>query len=300
LNDDEELKNTAADCRQCHARGIDSPILLMRELTGPWTHFFAAYQDTPNNIPEPSGIELARTYYALKGREVYAGLEWSALSSTAGQSLENAVPRPQPLVFNSVAVLNERWPWNDGYPAEALRSSTWQKQYEAFKRGEQLALPFYAPMREDADKLSAFGAAYRAYQDGALAVDDLPDPDALYPEDALVRADMGFSTEPDATPAETLVQACGQCHNDVLDQTISRARFNVDIARLGRDELLLAAERMRRPIAMAGHMPPEGFRQVAQNRLDHVTAFLEAPALSEADRVFLQRAAELGMAQPSM
>jgi hypothetical protein len=48
---------------------------------------------------------------------------------------------------------------------------------------------------------------------------------------------LGSQTEPDATPSEAPVQICGSCHNDVLDQTISRARFNIDLKRIRRDEL---------------------------------------------------------------
>jgi len=35
---------------------------------------------------------------------------------------------------------------------------------------------------------------------------------------------------------EVLMQACAQWHNESLDQTLSRARFNVDSAGFGRRE----------------------------------------------------------------
>ena len=36
VQDDEDLKNTTLDCRQCHQRGRETPSLLMRELESPW------------------------------------------------------------------------------------------------------------------------------------------------------------------------------------------------------------------------------------------------------------------------
>ena len=44
------------------------------------------------------------------------------------------------------------------------------------------------------------------------------------------------------TPPQLLIQACGSCHNDVLDQSISRARFNVAIGRLEREEVEQASK----------------------------------------------------------
>ena len=89
--------------------------------------------------------------------------------------------------------------------------------------------------------------AYRRYRAGELAADELPDLADIFPDDPLVRAQIGLQTEPDATPADALIQACGSCHNDVLDQTISRARFNIDLARLDRAAIERAIERIELP-----------------------------------------------------
>lgn len=57
VRDAEELKNTPSDCRQCHQRGRDSPLLLMRELEGPWTHFFQPDGGRPYEFPSrPAAI----------------------------------------------------------------------------------------------------------------------------------------------------------------------------------------------------------------------------------------------------
>lgn len=69
LRDAEELKNTPFDCRQCHQRGHDKdePVLLMRELNGPWTHFFNPVDDPPFPYPEPTGGNLMQDFLRAHG-----------------------------------------------------------------------------------------------------------------------------------------------------------------------------------------------------------------------------------------
>jgi hypothetical protein len=59
--------------------------------------------------------------------------------------------RPQPLVFPGNTIADERWPWTEatGYVSAPVRSQTWDAAYEAFKRGEQLPLPYFAPRATD-------------------------------------------------------------------------------------------------------------------------------------------------------
>ena len=64
LYDDEDLKNTPFDCRQCHQRGITNQRLLMRELRSPWTHFFDAPDNSSVGLPGVRGTDLARDYCA--------------------------------------------------------------------------------------------------------------------------------------------------------------------------------------------------------------------------------------------
>ena len=87
---------------------------------------------------------------------------------------------------------------------------------------------------------------------GAAVPRELPELADIYPDAAYERARRGLQNEPDATPQETLIQACASCHNDALDQTISRARFNVRVASLDRRALDTAIERLRRPSGASG------------------------------------------------
>src|SRR5689334_23470868 len=47
-----------------------------------------------------------------------------------------------------------------------IRSAIWDQTFEAFKRGEQLALPFYASRVTDPAKLAARTQAYARYRAG--------------------------------------------------------------------------------------------------------------------------------------
>jgi hypothetical protein len=301
VRDDEDLKNTPSDCRQCHQRNRDTSALLMRELDGPWTHYFGPDQEDTADIPEPSGTALLRDYLGAKGDEPYGGVPSAILRRTIGFTLENLVNIPQPLLFDASSIMNERWPWTKaaGYTTRPVRSPTWDAAYEAFKRGEQLALPYFAPRATDPDKQARLSDAYSRYRAGTLLTEDLPDLGDIFPDDAQTRAEIGLQSEPGATPAQALVQACGACHNDVLDQSLSRARFNIDLAHLERAELDAAIDRLRLPRGVAGSMPPPGRRQVDPGALPALLDYLKANQRSSDDDALLQRAAQLGMAQIS-
>jgi mono/diheme cytochrome c family protein len=298
IRDDEELKNTPLDCRQCHQRGRGLPMLLMRELQGPWTHFFepAPIHAAEQLLPGVRGRDLVEDYLHAKGDEPYGGVAADTLRHTVGFVLQNLVPRDQPLIFDSPAIEDERFPFDGtGYPSAPLPSPTWLRGYEAFKRGEQLALPYFDARPADPQKLAHVSEAYRQYRAGKLSADALPDLSDVFPDDPLVRAQIGLQTEPDATPAEALVQACGSCHNDVLDQTISRARFNIDLKRMRRDELDLAIERIGLAPGAAGVMPPPEGRQLDAAGRARVISYLRDNQRSSEDDALLTRAATLGM-----
>jgi hypothetical protein len=296
IRDTEDLKDTPLDCRQCHQRGRDTPILLMRELQAPWTHFLEPDLSVPG-YPEATGADLFRDFLTAKADETYAGIPAKVLRGTIGIALESLVPKPQPLVFDGQQILSERWPVlpDAGYPTAPQRSATWYAAYEAFKRGEQLALPYFDPRPTDPTKQAALTDAYHRYRLGQLRAEDLPDLSDIYPDDAQVRAEIGLQTEPGATPAQTLVQACGCCHNDVLDQSISRARFTIALSRLDRPELDLAIGRLKAPRGSAGAMPPLASRQLDPGVLGVLTDYLKQDDRSAEDDAMLERAARLGM-----
>jgi hypothetical protein len=295
IRDGEELQNTAEDCRVCHDRTGDGPRLLMRELESPWTHFFLP-PGFASKTPVPNGSDLMDEYLTAKGDERYGGFALHAISTVSPFMLEVLVGAMQPLLFDAPSIEDERYPYGpDGYPEVPQSSPTWENAYEAFKRGEQLALPYLDARLADPAKQAALTEAYRRYAAGELSAEQLPDLGDIFPDDPYERARRGLQTEPDATPEDALIQACAGCHNDVLDQSISRARFNVSVSRLDRRELDYAIERIRLPSTAAGAMPPAEARQLEPTVRDTLIEYLEQdPSALDRDGR-LDRAAKLGM-----
>lgn len=215
---------------------------------------------------------------------------------TIGLTLESIATVPQPLVFDGATILNERWPYDPkGYASQPARSATWYAAYEAFSRGEQLALPYFAPRPTDADKQSRLTALYRRFRQGELSAEGLPDLSDIFPDDPQVRAEIGLQTEPGAAPARVLIQACGSCHNDVLDQSLSRARFNIALARMNQVERDRAIARIEAPRNAPEVMPPRGFRQLDSDGRRRLADYLRSESRSTDDDALLERAARLGM-----
>jgi hypothetical protein len=295
VRDEEDLKNTTFDCRQCHRRGRDSSTLLMRELESPWTHFLFPLAAT-NPIPGVTGSDLMADYVAGKGDEPYGGLALDAISPIAPFKLESVVGNNQPLLFDAPKIENERWPYGpNGYASQPGPSPTWDAAYEAFKRGEQLALPYLEQRAVDVNKQAELAHAYQRYRAGEIEPEELPDLADIFPDDPSLRAKIGLQTEPDATPEDALIQACGGCHNDVLDQSISRARFSIALARLDRAEIDLAIDRIQRPRTTPGAMPPPEARQLDPDVRDRLLDYLRRDLTAVEIDPRLERAATLGM-----
>jgi mono/diheme cytochrome c family protein len=293
IRDDEQLKNTALDCRQCHARGRERNGLLMRELEQPWTHFFLPnVQVDPAGLPGVSGIDLTRDFVRAHGDETYANVPTAVMQQCSPPFLQGLAGAQQPLFFDAQTIERERWP--AGAKADPQPSPAWEKAYAAFKRGEQLALPYLDARATDPEKQAQLTEAYTRYRNGEIGAEELPDLADIFPDDPELRARIGLEVSPDASAPEALIQACGSCHNDVLDQSLSRARFNIDLSRLDREELDRAIERIELPATDSGAMPPAEFRQLTPEQRERVIAYLRRDP-AEADES-LKRAAVLGMA----
>ncbi|MDD9968541.1 MAG: hypothetical protein OXR73_20035 [Myxococcales bacterium] len=298
LEDDEDLKNTAEDCRQCHQRARALPALLMRELNNPWTHFFLPIiSETPSG-PGVRGEDLLRDYVAAKGDEPYGGFLLSTLSPIAPFVLESLVGIEQPLLFDAPTIENERWPLDpeSGYPSDPQPSPSWEAGYDAFKRGEQLPLPFLEARAVDVDKQTALSGAYALHRSGEARPEELPDLSDIFPDDPLVRARIGLQTEPGADAVDVMIQACGPCHNDVLDQAVSRARFNINLWALEPDAVKTAIERIERAPGEQGAMPPPEARKLDADGRERLLDYLRRNPLATSPDMRLVRAAELGMA----
>jgi hypothetical protein len=300
IQDDEDIKNTPNDCRQCHQRASPFPRLLMRELNNPWTHFFQPLPASPDQFigPGVQGHNLLQDYLDAKGDELYGGFAPATVVGLAPFLLESTVLADQPVLFDAPGIENERFPYDAdrGYPQDPGDSPTWRAAFEAFKRGEQLALPYIEARVTDSDKHRARVEAYQRYRDGELSEDELPDFGDIFSDDPYVRARLGLQTEPDASAEEALIQACGSCHNDVLDQSLSRARFNIDLWKLDRSEIARAVERIERAPGVHGVMPPPEARQLDAKVRERVLEYLRSDPLASEPDPRLQHAAAMGMA----
>jgi cytochrome c553 len=296
IQDDEELENTPSDCRACHARAGARAQLLMREVDGPWTHYFDSQApERATARPELTGYDLLQDYMAAKGDERYAEIDATQLAPSTAQGLEVSVGLDQPLYFDSLGIERERWPMRDGaYPSEPQASPTWDAAYAAFKRGEQLAIPHFDPRPTDPSKQARLRDAYARYRDRELDPEDLPDLSDIFPDDPSTRAQLGLQVEPGATPAESLIQACGPCHNDALDQRLSRARFNIDLGRMSAAELDVAVERIALPPSAAGAMPPPRARALTDETRQQLAQYLLDVARGNPVDPELARAANAG------
>jgi hypothetical protein len=260
----------------------------MREVDGPWTHFFDTLANGGNGRPERTGHDLLQDYLAAKGGELYAEVDVTRMTPSTAQALEITAGLVQPLYFDSLRIEGERWPFRDGgYASEPERSPTWEAAYEAFKRGEQLALPHFDPRPTSPEKQARLSEAYTRFRNGELDSAALPDLADIFPDEPLTRAQIGLEVEPDASATDALIQACAPCHNNALNPKISRAAFSIDLARMDKTEIQAAIERLELPPTAAGAMPPARARaltpSVRARLLDYLRSETEIdPQLAQA------------------
>jgi hypothetical protein len=155
------------------------------------------------------------------------------------------------------------------------KSKTWDAIYETAKRGEAIPVPYHDVKVTDPKKLADMTQAYTDYREGRLDRQDLPDLRDIYLDDPMRRAEMGLDTEPGLDGEGVLLQACAQCHNDRLDQTLSRARFQVDLSKLGREEKDKAIARVRIPAGEPHSMPPPQFRRLSDEARERLIDLLK-------------------------
>ena len=246
LYDDDTIKNTPLDCLACHQpRGPETTrFLRMQELRVPWNHWFASnFTITPNNREED--------FHAAHGMELYAGVAPDDIESP--QELQDFLSAtgydPQPNEYDSSTISSEL--------GQSGTSATWQVIYERAVAGQQIPPPYYGVDQTDPAKVAAMSAAYQQVMAGTLDRAQLPDI-----RDTLL--DSGFPRclyDPSrALMAGADGHICSRCHNSRLDQTQSRARFNIDkLDTLSRSEKDYAIARLKLSNDDTRKMPPPRF-----------------------------------------
>jgi hypothetical protein len=259
--DDEDLKNTLVDCRHCHQPdGPSSRMMLrMQELEDPWTHWFRS--------DRPGGRTLLQDYFrAHPVEEEYAGIPGALISKADGRALEDLVKgqgfAAQPNAFNSQAIEAEVKASAPEQPAinkPPGKSTTWQAIYDQSAAGNFIPVPYHDVKVTDPDKLQFASDEYRKLIGGQSTT--LPDIRRVFLNEAL--EEMTFLPRAGASGRDVLVQSCAQCHNAKLDQTISRAKFDVTrLDSMSRAEKDVAIARLNLPSADRLKMPPASMRSL--------------------------------------
>ncbi len=262
IYDDDDLKNTILDCRHCHQPDANGKKLLrMQELKDPWTHWF--------RNDRPGGVALMGDFLRAHGtQEDYGGIPAALIQKADGRALEDFVVgqgfAQQPNAFDSQRIENEVRSSSSIQPdinTPRGASPTWQALYDRAMAGEFIPPPYHDVKVTDPDKLQYATDAYRGFLAGTVAKEELPDIRRVFLDDAL--EELAFRPKKGATGREVLVQTCAQCHNPRLDQTISRAKFDVTrLDSMTRAEKDTVIARINLPSSDKGHMPPALFRSL--------------------------------------
>ncbi|MET0342400.1 MAG: hypothetical protein ABW252_15455 [Polyangiales bacterium] len=263
----EDVRNNVMDCAQCHQPGGPGtpPILRMQEQITPWTHWIRA--------STTGGGALLRDYRAAKGDETFAGIPGNLIDQSSPFNLQTLIATQgfgwsQPNEFSSTVIEDEVSDSAPGQPERNVprgKSATWSALYEKNVRGETIQVPYHDVKVTDPEKLATLTRAYAAYRAGSLPRAQVPDLSQVFPSDRQTLAEIGFAPKPELDGEALVRQLCTQCHNDTLDQSLSRARFHADLSKVSREERWLAAQRVMLPEHDLRSMPPRRFRTLTDD-----------------------------------
>jgi hypothetical protein len=273
--DDPFFKDTILDCRQCHQPRGATPILRMQENSAPFTHFFST--------STAGGQALFADYYgAHASTEDYAGIPANLLSKSDPAALAAFVSGAgfgaQPNAFDSAAIEAEVEASSPGQPADNSVpgvSATWSALFANFVQGLDIPPPYHDVKISDPSLLAAMSAAYRAVMAGTADPGSLPDIRQVLPDSAQALSEMGFRAKPGSSGPELVVNACVQCHNPNLDQTVSRALFDAaNLPAMSPAEKQKAIGRILMPPDNLLLMPPARFRSLTEDEKASVVELL--------------------------
>lgn len=275
--EDEDLKNTILDCRQCHQpNGLQArKFMRMQETEKPWTHWMEGNLE--------SGMTLIDDFRAAHGStEEYAGIPNALLEQANPPALQTLLmfrgdESFQLNVFNSVKIEEEVKASSNLQPQNnsvAGKSTTWDVIYKNFTDGKAIAVPYHDVKATDMTKLANMTRAYKSAMSNPTAAAAMPDIRDVFPNDVNRLAEIGFRVKPGQSAQGILMNACAQCHNSKLDQGISRSKFNVDLSKMSRAEKQAAIARISAPDDSLLKMPPRRLRSLSQDEINKLTQLL--------------------------
>lgn len=291
LYDDGDVANTIVDCLQCHQpEGPSTPkILRMQEFEEGWTHWF--YPNRPENrLAMEAYVEAheGESYGGIPGEMLTYPLllengEGSARPVPFHLTLVNEGADQQPNEFSSVEIRQERnnagcqcfgCPNEPVLDAEASCSSTWDVIYDRAVQGEEIAVPYFDGRITDPGKLTAATNEYKQTMAGMMAPDQMMDIRDVLNDDALPY--LSYRPAPALIGREILQHMCQHCHNSSLDQSISRAGFNVeDLDNLPQSVKDEAIQRLQRSDDDVFKMPPPRFHSLSDAEIALIINTLE-------------------------
>jgi hypothetical protein len=258
LYQDVDIKNTIFDCLQCHQTTGPgtTKTLRMQELQNPWGHFFRNNRSNGQAMLADFGAAHATT-------ETYAGIPGAAITNSDPAQLEGLVEnqgfQKQPNEFITNKILDQG------------ADATWLALYNNSMMSLDIPVPYHENRVTDPTKLMTATSAYQAAMSGTPLAMDIRDvfldsaaQDMTFrPATSLVTAGDGHGI---------MVQICQQCHNPSLDQTVSRAKFDVTkLATMSRDEKDKAIKRLTLDPTAFRRMPPPRFRALSADEIALVT-----------------------------
>lgn len=251
LYHEKDLANTIFDCQQCHQPEgtAAAKTLRMQELQNPWGHFFR------NN--RANGQALLADYAAAHpATETYGGIPGAAITNSDPAQLEGLVENQ-----GFKAQLNE---FSTNQILDQGPSAPWLALYDKALAGQTIPAPYHENRVTDPTKLATATTAYQAAAAGtAPLTTDIREvfADAAM-QDLQFRPAASLVTAGDGKGI--LVQMCQQCHNPALDQSLSRAKFDVTkLATMPREEKDKAIVRLTLPATSSRKMPPPRFRELS-------------------------------------
>ena len=199
--------------------------------------------------------------------ETYAGIPGATIQASDPQLLEGLVENQgflnQPNEFNTNQILDNG------------ASAQWLALYNAAKTGKDIPAPYHENRVTDPTKLATATAAYKAAAAGTAPL--TMDIRNVFLDSAL--QDLTFRPSTDLVTAKNgvgiMVQICQQCHNPSLDQTQSRALFDVTkLATMPAAEKQKAIHRLTLDTEAFRRMPPTRFRELSPDEIALVVTAL--------------------------
>lgn len=275
--EDEDLKNTIMDCRQCHQPNGPGTrkILRMQELELPWTHWMETGVD--------GGKALLADFHAAHGKnEDYAGIPAAMIDYSNPPALQALLQligddQLQPNLFNSSLIEAEVKASSSAQPYDnsmAGVSATWNLIYGNYLNGIAIAPPYHDVKISDPAKLPAFTQNYVDVMAGLKPRTALIDIREIFPDDRTKLSEMGLAPKPGLKGQALLINACSQCHNSKLDQTIDRAKFNVNSKTFTAKQKQEAIDRLKQPKDALKLMPPRLFMSLTEDEIQELVTYI--------------------------